>query len=115
VTAPHERTVAEVLRAAADLIEPEGKWTQRSEARTVTGRPVGACEENAACWCILGAVQRVGGRFAEREVTPALKKVIRFQPWIWNDHKRRTQAEVVAKLREAAALAEAQSPNHKNA
>ena len=56
-------TVAETLRAAADLIEPEGAWTQGSYWKGAdgdcynNGYPDGALP---LCWCALGALGEVG-------------------------------------------------------
>jgi hypothetical protein len=88
-------SVADVLERAADLIEPEGAWTQ--------GDYVGP---NGRCWCVLGAIKRAG--HFHNDINPAalaLKDVVG-KTWLheWNDAPERTQAEVVAKLREAATL-----------
>lgn len=77
-----------ILRAAADLIEPEGRWTQGSYWRSA---PEGASHLHV-------------DRFI-RKVLPAVGTEYTHE---WNDAPGRTQAEVVAKLRAAAALAEAE-------
>lgn len=103
--------IADVLERAADKVSPEGTWTQDEFARDETGKPLaGGWSAGAACWCAMGAVEAVLGRkaasaglalyidFVETAArTPSLVA--------WNDAPGRTQAEVVAALRDAAALA----------
>lgn len=100
---------AEVLRKAADLIEPEGAWTQGHGARDEDGAPITSSSEAAVCWCAFGAIWHAQGRMiiGETPAEAALGKVIggaRIDDW--NDAPGRTQAEVVAALRKAADLAE---------
>ena len=113
-------TVAETLRAAADLIEPEGAWTQGSYWKGAdgdcynNGYPDGALP---LCWCALGALGEVGKvdpadlNFCGRSVTDKAYKALIYTigeanvVW-WNDSRNRTQAEVVAALRAAAVVSE---------
>jgi len=106
---------SEVLAKAADLIEPEGRWTQGAFARSRPGKKnvVGTVwPRKRVCWCARGALFEVVGSspvaldvigedYLERaiggEVVPA-----------FNDEPERTQAEVVAALRKAAKLARAE-------
>jgi hypothetical protein len=97
--------VADILEKAADLIEPEGAWTQGAYSSD---------DLDCTCRCLVGAIasaldtdefgaekwivrNRIATRFFGRER----------EGWLisWNDSPERTQAEVVAKLREAAAEA----------
>lgn len=115
-------TVAEVLDAAADLIEPEGKWTQGAFSRNADGAADADEDETTAvepvCWCALGALAEVSGKstldsyvfalaYPDRAAPgyAALRAFIGGEVADWNDAPERTQAEVVAKLREAAAAA----------
>lgn len=97
--------IADVLDRAANLIEPEGAWTQHQWARDTYGRRVRAVSEQATCWCLDGALIRcsVPGT-AGRAYDAVAKLVPHASPLAWNDAAGRTQAEVVAKLREAARL-----------
>ena len=102
------QTVADVLNAAADLIEPEGAWTRGVLARNASGNLVMPCNPEAICWCALGAI-RVAGHF----VQAATRSVCFFRRHIgvesiedWNDATGRTQVEVVAALRAAAIAAQ---------
>ena len=104
-------TVADVLDAAADLIEPEGAWCQKALGFDALGCSVGAADdiERAVCFCAAGAIWRVVGHHSSRvqAVFEQLNKATGGTGGVghWNDARKRTQAEVVAKLREAAALA----------
>jgi len=106
-------TIADVLERAADLIEPEGKWTQGESARTADGQVVFAPHKDAVCWCLYGAIAQVGGANCDFNSTTYLASrfIEKGEETLaaWNDAPERTQAEVVAKLREAAALARAAS------
>lgn len=109
-------TVAEVLERAADLIEPEGAWTQGEYARNAYGSafihgwryPDGP----PVCFCLNGAINFVAGNRVTQDYAPAQRVVESMfddgATGTWNDAPERTQAEVVSKLREAAALAKAE-------
>lgn len=95
MTLEKPKSVADVLEAAADLIEPDGAWTQ--------GEYVGI---NGNCWCALGAIKRVGNYVGD--INPASMQLLlvisgRFVHE-WNDAPERTQREVVEALRSAASL-----------
>lgn len=107
------KTVAGVLEAAADLLEKPGAWTRHVFARNSAGMPVSTFSDSATCFCLRGALCRVGGFMLSDEMTkiqaalgfPNAKAMAD-----WNDYSKRTQAEVVARLRNRAAiLAGAQS------
>lgn len=107
-----QKSVADVLEEAAGLIEPEGAWTQKHIRLNAEGRYTANGSE-AVCWCVVGATMAVTGivasmaadrYFAEFLGETGVDAVER-----WNDAPERTQAEVVAKLREAAAKARAES------
>lgn len=102
---------SEILSAAADLIEPEGAWTQGANARlrNALGQPTGASDPKAACWCAFGAMLR---KTSAPSLNPfyaatgyAEKVIDGVNLRCWNDEKGRTQAEVVSALRKAAELA----------
>jgi hypothetical protein len=105
-------SVADVLERAADLIEPEGAWTQGVYARDAEGHILGAgTAPEAVCFCALGAIEHIGGHgapakaFLARHIMPEGYRSTTHTVGSFNDDPRRTQAEVVAKLREAATLA----------
>ena len=116
------QSVAEVLERAADLIEPDGRWTRGAFSRNADGSADLDDEALAAsepvCWCGLGAIAQtlrvdsLKGRLWSRLDTGLTGQAYRLLNEVvgtdfpdWNDAPERTQAEVVAKLREAAALA----------
>jgi hypothetical protein len=100
-------SVADILEKAADIIEPEGAWTQGTYCDDeLDGRRL----------CLVGAVASALGTNAY----DAEKWIVRNriatryfgreeEGWLisWNDAPDRKQSEVVAKLREAASLARA--------
>lgn len=96
---------SEVLSQAADLIEPEGRWTQRSVARDAAGNVVHSLQDAAVCWCLVGAVQRVSSRQAVGDEALDYVARLRGGTWSYNDAPGRTQAEVVQALRDASKLA----------
>lgn len=96
--------VSEILNKAADLIEPEGAWTQGHFARRADGAKTGWTEEDASCFCVSGAIKRVAP--ASWEAWNKFDAYCRQRGFAhmatWNDAPERTQAEVVAALRAAA-------------
>lgn len=95
--------IAEVLNRAADLIAPDGAWTQGTWARDASGK-ADPIPERATCWCLYGAI-RVASAFNDKlsdRVTEAVRSVVGGRFISWNDAPGRTQAEVVAALRKAA-------------
>ena len=116
----------DVLRQAADLLEPEGAWTQGAFSRNADGSVDFGGEEgepdgvavSPVCWCALGAIAHVTKSDPTRAsvftrlgpLWPAingLQSVVGQEIDEWNDEPERSQADVVAKLREAAQAIEA--------
>lgn len=97
---------SEILSAAADLIEPQGRWTQGVYGRRA-GKQV-AIEHLAMadCFCTAGATLRITEGRSDRRVEEALLKIGRRGGYSniadWNDDPDRTQAEVVSALRQAS-------------
>ena len=111
------KTVADILTAAADLIEPEGRWTQRAYARDRDGADIedrssyyeDEPEFEAVCYCAIGAIMTAAGERPDRVGQDDIGALEAFAGFvgeesihIWNDAAERTQAEVVAALRAAA-------------
>jgi hypothetical protein len=100
---------SQVLDKAADLITPDGAWTQGHGAHKADGNITGARSPDATCWCLHGAVLAASGQpFADRAeafVERALGMEHITDAYDWNDDPARTQPEVVAALRKAADLA----------
>lgn len=107
--------VSDILERAADLIEPEGRWA-RGGFSFRNGLSVGWQGRDADCWCALGAIGDVSRGdlrlCSESRPVAFFTEHLGYLDWSdatqWNDAPERTQAEVVAKLREAAAKAREQ-------
>ena len=99
VAAPAEVTAADVLERAADLLEEFG-WCQDD---------YGSRREGTLC--LFGAFQEARRDFGlpmsgwSEDYLRPFRAVGILAPIWWNDRPGRTKAEVVAKLREAAAAA----------
>lgn len=102
-----------VLRAAADLIEPEGAWCHGAYAKDRRGQTVPPDSPRAERYCMLGAIMRVVCHDdSERAVVSQAESmlhdavdgvdVLSFGLLDWNDKPGRKQADVVAALRKAA-------------
>jgi hypothetical protein len=101
---------SEILRKAADLIEPEGAWTQGTSYRDAEGLAVDGGKPDVACRCMVGAVNEVA-EWSWDIAAPAFKYLDRLllaDTARWNDRRERKQLEVVQALRDAASLAEAE-------
>lgn len=107
-------TVAEVLERAADLIEPEGAWTRGAYAADECNDSIDTLHPDAKCFCAMGAVYRAAGASSLYKTGPLdvvndvrkhLITVVGTTMASFNDAPGRTQAEVVAALRSAAAVA----------
>lgn len=109
MTAP--QTVADVLDAAADLLEKPGAWTTEACARSEEGQRIEWDSPDAVCFCALGAIFRESMLLQ----TQALDADDHFGRYLggknwqtisrFNDAPGRTQSEVVAALRAAATSA----------
>ena len=97
--------VSDILNKAADLIEPEGAWTQGNYGDQIIedGRPIGY-----KCLCVFGAISQCTPSSSDGEVWAmnALADYLGLRATgsviVWNDDPSRTQAEVVSALRAAA-------------
>jgi len=116
-TAPAGLSVADVLDRAADLIEPEGRWTQGAYASDKRNDSVDTLDPRADCFCAMGAVYRAAGASSiykngpiglVHEVREHLLKMLGNSMASFNDAPDRKQSEVVAALRSAAEAARAQ-------
>lgn len=99
-------TAADVLRAAADLVE--NGWTQGQFACRADGTPVDWHRPDAARFCATAAMSRVVAHSHDkahvyREAYAAILRHVDAQTVsAWNDDQATTQADVVAVLRAAA-------------
>lgn len=109
-------TPAQVLRAAADLIEPKGTWCQGPAATNASGESVDADDDRACCFCAYGAIMRVADEDMpmQERAYEACSQALYAEGYAglvdFNEDPGTTQAEVVAKLREVADSLDATSP-----
>ena len=113
-------TEKEVLEKARELLTPEGAWVQGAHARDVGGERCFSRDPEACQWCLVGAVSRVAHNSGEyRWILPSLDTLARVGLGVtpgtrdprkpgqilvkWNDHPKRTHAEVLALLDRAIA------------
>lgn len=111
---PSPADIARVLRAAADRIEPEGAWCQGEYAKKDARLKHLPPAEREIAWCGFGAVAVEALRIRDdpilyRDSEIAMSVALGGHFIRWNDAPSRTQAEVVAKLREIAAELEGQA------
>ena len=122
MSAPQTTTASDVLRKAADLIEPAEAWTQNAFSRNHDGTTDEAngdapAADNPVCWCAMGAIAfiakidpndwhawKISGA---NDASKAMETYVSGPVGDWNDAPERTQAEVVAALRAAADASEA--------
>ena len=100
-------SAADILNAAADLLEGEGRWTQDAYARDKSGREVSLESISAWSFDMVGAVNRacISLRASDSDASAAhsrLAEVGQHNATAWNDLPGRTQSEVVEALRTAA-------------
>ena len=103
-------TAAEILRAAADLVERPGAWTQGASALDASGRLVDFNSDAATCFCALGALWHAAGSAVSLPVDSAetaLRGIIGRNVGDWNDASDRTATEVAQVMRRAAATLDA--------
>lgn len=99
---------SEILSKAADLIEPDGAWIQGKYSTTYSGEDVSSNSPAACRFCAWGAIERAAGRHYDDAEETAIRTLYEFLGGdieAWNDVESRTQAEVVAAMRQAASLA----------
>lgn len=102
--------LAATLNGAADLLAGPGAWMRGAFAATATGRVIGPEERPAVCWCLAGALMRsapntgaaIRDGVLERAHDAVGEVIGTFDLAGWNDAPGRTQAEVVAALRQSA-------------
>ena len=67
-------SIGSILREARKLITPERQWTQHQRARDKTGAWVDPWIPEAACWCALGAIEKI---CHERNMMEMINPVLR--------------------------------------
>lgn len=111
MTAP--LSAAQILRAAAEIVERPGAWTQGAPARDDDGVDVDPPNPLAVCWCMTGAITLAAGESSRDSIDLALIALSGTMPsdgytdpsfvvQHWNDLPGRTEQEVAQRLRRAA-------------
>lgn len=97
-------TPVEILRGVRDLYSNHSAWTYGCSARDATGKQTDINSETAVCWCLDGALCRVGGSIDSRPAGTELNVTIlkdrgSFQSYIsWNDDADRSVHDVLSLL-----------------
>jgi hypothetical protein len=100
---------SEILRSAAELLEPDGRWCQGDLALNKNGNLADARSAAACQWCMAGALVASGSGNDFSAEDKYLDQAVGTGDYVdWNDSPGRQQVEVVAALRKAADLAEAE-------
>jgi hypothetical protein len=98
-------TTREVLVEARRLIEKPEHWTKDEDARDLHGLPVDPLDDDAARWCIGGAIRRIGGGSGTPEVYDVIRAVISDE-FISRFNDEHTHVEVLALFDKAIAACE---------
>lgn len=106
--------LADDLKAARKLIERPECWTKGQAAKDVFGLVAYGEFDRAVCWCAVGAVDRICGRYLKRFNTAiaALKVQMPADPGLhqnifrFNDDPATTHADILALFDRAIAAAE---------
>jgi hypothetical protein len=107
-------TTLDVLQAARNLISDPAHWTQGYWARTADGDLVQPEHPMAVCWCVAGAVNKVGllDKKAIWMAIIALETILDVTPWkrlLFDYNDEHTHAEVLALLDRAIARLQTES------
>lgn len=88
------------FNSVAELLEAPERWTQGVLARRADGDPWFVNSDEAVCWSLVGAIERVyrNTRFVSGVCWRVGNEVNNF-PQKWNDDPERTHAEVLALCR----------------
>lgn len=99
------------LKAARELLTNAEHWTKESSARKADGTACHVMNENAKCWCALGALERSGAN--TYYIHRALDK-LRINNTIsaYNDHAKTTHDDVLKMFDVAIELSESAEPGY---
>src|SRR5205085_12308617 len=65
-----------ILKAARNLIEPKGNWTQGASARNILGNSTSPLSDDAVTWCSYGALVKVSNTFGLNDCIVLLDKMV---------------------------------------
>jgi hypothetical protein len=102
----------EILIAARAVIDTPEKLARGYYACAANGRPVRHDDDDAACWCLLGAIKRAGGYRTDAEIPQSIIALLhragvadRAREADWSDS--RPHAVIIAAFDRAIELARA--------
>lgn len=106
-----------ILREARKLLSEPGSWIQYEDARDASGTPVPARNEDAKCFCLVGALERASydlrGKVKALDICDARAAVciavnlpLKQTLIEWNDTQNRTADDVLNALTTALQIAE---------
>jgi len=111
----YKKTILRILNRADKLLNSKQDWTKHTLARDQQGDKCSPHNNDATCWCIVGAIKR---SLPGNNTLPASKYLeellgIKFLG-TWNDHPDRTFQEIKGLLRRARRNIQAQIRREKN-
>lgn len=104
------KTTVQILEEARELLSDESRWTQGVIARKANGRPTILEDNEAVCFCSLGAIGKQSDRYSSLEVQAVrtLQKAVGTGVSCFNDAPERKHSEVLEAFDKAIELAKAQ-------
>jgi hypothetical protein len=98
-------TELEIAERCLLLFSKPGRWTQRTLARDLSGKPVPVFSDEARSFDIEGAIRRAAGkedRGAYARFAKKIKETLGKCPFDWNDQSGRTQKDAVRMFEDLA-------------
>lgn len=108
-----------ILNETLNILSEETRWTQGESARDASGNPVSYYKDTAACWCLAGAEalasqnapwpRQPGLRGQRMALIEAVRERGHCNSYVeFNDDPNRKHGEVLAIVKRAIEIAEAQ-------
>ena len=83
-----------------ELLKDRKNWTQGFMARRADGIAVGTSDDNAVCWCLIGALYKCYRvEEVEKHKILLMRELTVLSLTNWNDHPKRKHSEIVAVLK----------------
>ena len=96
--------VTEILVGAREILSDPNRWTREFQARDEQGSPVGWDDDEAVCFCLMGAINRANWGVARYDRAPAyeamdeLDKVLDNAIPVFNDRSSTTHEDILKAL-----------------
>ena len=95
-------TALHLARRVRELLSEPGRWTQGYFARDAAGQECASKDPAATCWCVVGAMVRLGSDDPRPDIEFINALKAHLGPpcslSMWNDAPGRTHADVLALL-----------------